>query len=183
MGKQRIQMFWVRAWLRRMRDQHLGVRRQSNNVGCLSAIFIADGPGAPMRSRDQVLAVVDRGLAEDRYAMGSGFWRLTDGCQVTLIHAEDLARAERRHGLALGAGQHRRNLVVSGLARADLRGQRMRIGEALFEWHRVRPPCGYLDRVSGAGTAKALGRQSGHCLRVREAGLVKVGDRVTVLSP
>jgi hypothetical protein len=91
----------------------LGVERAS--IGRLNAIFVADSAGAPMRSCDQVLAVVDAGLAEDRYAMGRGFWRLTDGCQVTLIHAEDLARAERRHGLSLGAGQHRRNFVVTGL--------------------------------------------------------------------
>jgi MOSC domain-containing protein YiiM len=48
-------------------------------------------------------------------------------------------------------------------------------------WHRVRPPCGYLDRVVGAGMAKALGRYGGHCLRVREGGLIGLGDRVTVL--
>lgn len=114
--------------------------------------------------------------------MGRGFWRLTDGCQVTLIHAEDLTRAQRRRGLLLDAGQHRRNLVVSGLAQTELRDRDIRIGDALFEWHRVRPPCGYLDRVSGPGTAKALGRHSGHCLRVRKSGLVKVGDSI-IVSP
>jgi len=133
-----------------------------------------------MRSCEQALAILDGGLAEDRYARGRGFWRLTDCCQVTLIHAEDLARIKRRLGLSLDAGEHRRNLVVSGLARTELRGREIRIGEALFEWHRVRPPCGYLDRVSGAGTAKALGRSSGHCLRVCKTGLINVGDRVFV---
>ncbi|WP_242518194.1 MULTISPECIES: MOSC domain-containing protein [Thiorhodovibrio] len=136
-----------------------------------------------MRSCDQALALVDAGLADDRYARGGGFWRLTDGCQITLICAEDLIRAQLRHGLALDAGQHRRNLVVSGLARTELRNREIRIGDALFEWHRVRPPCGYLDRISGHGTAKALGRHSGHCLRVRKAGLIKVGDRVHVSPP
>jgi MOSC domain-containing protein YiiM len=151
-------------------------------VGRLSAIFVADQAGAPMRSCDQALALADAGLAEDRYALGRGFWRLTDGCQVTLIHAEDLAAAQRRSGLSFEAGQHRRNLVVSGLPRTELREREIRIGEAVFDWHRVRPPCGYLDRVSGPGIAKALGRHSGHCLRVRSAGLIKVGDRVEVLG-
>ena len=128
-------------------------------------------------------AVVGAGLAEDRYATGRGFWRLIDGCDVTLIHAEDLARAERRHGLSLNAGAHRRNLVVSGLARDELRGRHIRIGDALLEWHRVRPPCGYLDRVSRAGTVKALRRLSGHCLRVRESGRIKVGDSVSLFPP
>jgi uncharacterized protein YcbX len=150
-------------------------------AGRVTAIFVADVAGAPMRACEQSLAVVDQGLAEDRYALGRGFWRLTDGCQVTLILAEDLQRAERRHGLPLDAGQHRRNLVVSGLVGVELRGRSLRIGEALLTWHRVRPPCGYLDRVAGAGMAKSLGRYGGHCLRVREGGLIRVGDEVTVL--
>lgn len=169
-------------WRRWILDRHHGLRHKRTPIGRLEAIFVADRAGAPMRSCNQVLAVMDAGLAEDRYALDLGFWRLTDGCQVTLVHAEDLARAEHRHGVSLAAGQHRRNLVVSGLARTELREQRIRIGEALFDWHRVRPPCGYLDRVSGAGTAKALGRHAGHCLRVREAGLVKVGDSVIVVE-
>jgi uncharacterized protein YcbX len=150
-------------------------------TGRVTAIFVADAAGAPMRACKRSLALVDQGLAEDRYASGLGFWRLTDGCQVTLILAEDLQRAERRYGLPLDAGQHRRNLVISGLVGVELRGRSLRIGEALLTWHRVRPPCGYLDRVAGAGMAKALGRYGGHCLRVREGGLIGVGDRVTVL--
>ncbi|KAA6182304.1 MOSC domain-containing protein [Thiohalocapsa marina] len=175
----------MNAWRHRPLLEWLGRRigrlSRQQREGELSAIFISAAAGALMRPCDEALAIVDRGLAEDRYALGRGFWRLTDGCQVTLIYAEDLRRAERRHGLSLSAGQHRRNLVVSGLAGLDLRGVSLRIGEALFEWHRVRPPCGYLDRVAGAGTAKALGRHAGHCLRVREGGRIKLGDRVTLI--
>lgn len=152
-------------------------------TGRVTAIFVADAAGAPMRAFDHARALADQGLAEDRYAMELGFWRLTDGCQITLILAEDLQRATRRHGIALDAGQHRRNLVVSGLVGVELRGRSLRIGEALLAWHRVRPPCGYLDRVAGSGTARALGRQAGHCLRVREGGLILVGDRVTLVGP
>ena len=71
--------------------------------GRVTAIFVAEAAGAPMRRCEQTLALVDRGLADDRYALGRGFWRLVDGCQVTLILAEDLQRAERRHGLPLDA--------------------------------------------------------------------------------
>jgi MOSC domain-containing protein YiiM len=134
-----------------------------------------------MQPRAQVRAMVDVGLDQDRYATGRGFWRLTDGCQVTLIREEDLLRSERRHGIALGAGQHRRNLVVAGVRSADLRSCSLRIGQSLLEWHRVRPPCGYLDRIAGPGTAKALGRNAGHCFRVREAGLINVGDQVLLV--
>lgn len=170
------------SWLHWILTIRRRIGRERVQAGRLSAIFVADQAGAPMRSLDQALALTAAGLADDRYASGRGFWRLTDGCQVTLIHAEDLARAQRKHGLALDAGQHRRNLVVSGLSRTELRDREIRIGDALFDWHRTRPPCGYLDRVSGRGTAKALGRQAGHCLRVRRAGLIRVGDPV-IVSP
>lgn len=172
----------IKTWLRKLRPWTRGLlnhRTDSAASGMLVAIFVADSAAAPMQERDQAMALVDQGLAGDRYAQGRGFWRLTDGCQVTLIQAEDLRRAERRHRLDLSKGQHRRNLVVTGLADLMRPDQRFYIGEALFEWHRVRPPCGYLDRVSGRGTAKALGRHAGHCLRVRQGGLIRVGDRIT----
>jgi MOSC domain-containing protein YiiM len=135
-----------------------------------------------MRACETALAITDRGLAADRYAEGCGFWRLTDGCQVTLVHGEHLIRAERRSGRVLSAGQHRRNLVITGLDGVELKGRSLRIGEAIFGWHRLRPPCGYLDRVAGNGTAKALGRGGGHCLRVLQGGLIAIGDRVLLID-
>jgi MOSC domain-containing protein YiiM len=172
----------IKAWLHKRFQWTLGLisgMGRSSETGVLVAIYLADAAGEAMRECDQALARADRGLTGDRYAEGRGFWRLTDGCQVTLIQAEDLEQAARRHHLDLSQGQHRRNLVVAGLTGQDLRGQCLRVGDALLDWHRVRPPCGYLDRVSGPGTAKALGRKAGHCLRVRKTGLIRVGDRVT----
>jgi MOSC domain-containing protein YiiM len=151
-------------------------------TGRLTGIFLTEVAGAEMHECDQAQALAGRGLAGDRYAEGGGFWRLTDGCQVTLIHGEHLGRAERRLGRALNAGQHRRNLVVTGLHDLDLKGKILQIGSALFEWHRPRPPCGYLDRVAGGGTAKALGRNAGFCLRVLQGGIIRRGDAVRVIE-
>ncbi|NCA73105.1 MAG: sulfurase, partial [Sphingobacteriia bacterium] len=124
---------WLRAGLERFAR-----RFRPLPGGRVTAIFVADAAGAPMRACERTLALVDQGLADDRYALGRGFWRLTDGCQVTLILAEDLQRSVRRHGLPLDAGQHRRNLVVSGLVGVELRGRNLRVGEALLAWHRMR---------------------------------------------
>jgi MOSC domain-containing protein YiiM len=165
---------WLANWLAR----RLARLRGKPPVGRLDAILLADAAGAPMQRVDSAEALPGRGLRGDRYAAGTGWWRATDGCQVTLIHAEHLARAERKSGLTLTDGRHRRNLIVSGLAHVDLRGRQLRIGEALFAWHRVRPPCGYLDKVSGRGTAKALGKHAGVCLKVTEGGLIRIGDPV-----
>lgn len=160
-------------WLRR--------RRGPPRAGRLEAILLANAAGAPMQPAASAVAMAGRGLEGDRYAAGTGWWRATDGCQVTLIHAEHLARAARRSGLEVTDGRHRRNLVVCGLTGAELRGAQLRIGEALFAWHRVRPPCGYLDQVSGRGTAKALGKHAGVCLKVIEGGVLRVGDAVSVV--
>lgn len=148
----------------------------------VAAIYLADAAGDSPVSVTAVDAIAQRGLAGDRYCAGRGFWKVSDACQVTLIAAEDLERAARRAGIRLDDGRHRRNLVVRGLRLDRLEGSRLRIGEALFGWHRNRPPCGYLDRVAGAGTAKALGRRSGVCLRVLRGGRVRVGDPVELVE-
>jgi MOSC domain-containing protein YiiM len=153
-------------------------RRASEAGATLAAIWLAEAAGGPMRRADAAEALPGRGLAGDRYAAGTGFWKATDGCQVTLIAEEDLLRAERRRGVPLASGEHRRNLVVRGLRPEALEGRRLRIGEALFGWHRRRPPCAYLDSITRPGTAKALGHRSGVCLRVLEGGWLRVGDRV-----
>ena len=150
--------------------------------GELISIYIAKQAGESMRRVDQAEAVKSRGLSGDRYASGSGHWHATDACDVTLVSAEELDAAERRVGQLLPEGWHRRNLVVKGIALAAVRRRNIRIGDALFAFHRLRPPCGYLDRISGAGSAKALGKAGGIGLKVLENGVIRVGDSVCLLD-
>jgi len=163
----------VFSWLKKWRSEEL--------EGSLTDIFIAEAAGAAMRRLDRVEALVDAGLVGDRYALGCGHWRLTDGCQVTLITEEDVRKARGRIAVPLDDGWHRRNLVVRGIPLDAFRQRRVRIGEALFEFHRLRPPCGYLDRLVGAATGKALGKGAGIALRVVQGGMLRLGDAVTVL--
>jgi MOSC domain-containing protein YiiM len=157
--------------------------RRPRAPGRLSAIFTCPAAGAPVRSLAEAQVLTAKGLAGDRYALGRGHWHPVEACQLTLITEQELAWAERRAGRPLEPGFHRRNLVVAGLVPKHLREQRVQIGEALFVWHRPRPPCGYLDRVSGVGMARALGKGGGSCLRVLSGGLIRVGDPVMVLDP
>jgi MOSC domain-containing protein YiiM len=150
--------------------------------GTLTAIFVTDQAGRAMRSVSQVEAIAGRGLAGDRYADGNGHWRHTDACQVTLVTEEDLGRAARKSGISFAAGQHRRNLVVAGIPLEAFRGRPVRIGTAVFAYHRLRPPCGYLDRLVQRGAGKALGRGAGIGLHVIEGGGIAVGDRVEVID-
>jgi MOSC domain-containing protein YiiM len=164
----------VFSWLKNWRSEQLN--------GTLTDIFVAQEAGAPMQRVTRIEALAGSGLAGDRYASGRGHWKLTDGCQVTLVTEADLSKAQRRSGISLIDGRHRRNLVVRGIPLDAFRHHRVRIGEVLFEFHRLRPPCGYLDRVSGPGVAKALGKGAGIALKVVQGGLLQVGDAVTVLK-
>jgi MOSC domain-containing protein YiiM len=168
-----IGMAAVFSWLKKWRNDELD--------GTLTDIFIAEQAGAPMQRVAEIEAVPGLGLAGDRYGAGRGHWKLTDGCQVTLVTEEDLHKVQRRSGISMADGRHRRNLVVRGIPLDAFRQRRVRIGEVLFEFHRLRPPCGYLDRLSGAGVGKALGKGAGIALKVLRGGVLRLGDRVTVL--
>ncbi len=167
-------MATVFSWLKEWRPEQLR--------GTLVAIFVADAAGGRMRRVEQAEAIAGAGLAGDRYAAGLGHWKLTDACQVTLIAEEDLQVAQRRSGLSFSDGRHRRNLVVRGIPLDAFRRRRVRIGQALFAFHRLRPPCGYLERLAGPGTVKGLGKGAGIGLTVVEGGILRVDDEVAVFK-
>jgi MOSC domain-containing protein YiiM len=151
--------------------------------GELADIFVAADAGQPMRRLTEARALPGAGLEGDRYATGRGYWRRTDGCEVTLVDAVDLERAERRSGIAFADGEHRRNLVVRGIPLHAFRGHEVQIGEVRLAFQRLRPPCGYLDQVLRPGAGKALGRGAGICLRVVRGGVLRVGESVRLLEP
>ena len=161
---------WLNTW------------RRDELQGTLVDIFITESAGEPMQRVERCSCLLGKGLQGDRYAAGKGHWIKTDGCEVTLITQADLERATRRGDQSFADGEHRRNLVVSGIPLEAYRRRRVRIGEVLFEFHRLRPPCGYLDRLLQRGAGKALGRGAGIGLRVLEAGEIRVGDPVEVLQ-
>lgn len=161
----------------------LNTWRDDELRGRLQAIFIAPEAGAAMQSVQSGYCEPGRGLRDDRYAQGRGHWRNTDGCELTLVRAEDIERASRRGPVTFTNGEHRRNLVVSGVPIEAYRRAIVRIGSARLGFDRLRPPCGYLDRLLQPGAGKALGRSAGIGLRVLEGGEIRVGDPVVVLRP
>ena len=162
---------WLNTW------------RKDELQGSLVDIFVADAAGEPMRRIDQCTCEPGKGLLGDRYATQRGHWIKTDGCEVTLVTAEDLERANRQGVVSFRDGEHRRNLVVSGIPLPAYRRNQIRIGEVLFAFHRLRPPCGYLDRLLKPGAGRALGKGAGIGLKVVRGGAIRVGDPVMVLQP
>lgn len=104
-------------------------------------------------------------------------------CEVTFIEAEDLDAVERRTGLRVKDGEHRRNVVIRGFSLKDLRrGARFRVGEAVFEYRGPRSVCRYIERLTQPGMTRALKGRGGACARVVEEGRLGVGDVVEALS-
>lgn len=151
----------------------------------LKAIYIASSAGAEMQSVDRIQALEQIGLDGDRYSVARGYWQVTEACQVTLISEDDLNKAKKDLSDTLRArldtGHHRRNLVIGNLKTRDLQDKTLRIGEAVFRYHKPRPPCGYLDKIEGKGLGGALGKNSGICVTVVRGGMIAVSDRVEIV--
>ncbi|WP_372521739.1 MOSC domain-containing protein [Sulfuricaulis sp.] len=164
----------------------LGFKRHKRQAPTLKAIFVATSAGEPMRSVNATETISNRGLQGDRYSEDRGHWKSIDGCQVTLITEHDLTQAkkgtEAKFQQALDNGSHRRNLVIAGIKTKNLEGRKFRIGTAIFRYDKPRPPCAYLDKITGKGMCRALSHNSGVCLRVVGGGKLAVGDTIEIID-
>jgi MOSC domain-containing protein YiiM len=147
----------------------------------LHSIFIIKSAGQPVQPLDSIRAIENEGLQGDRYQTKQGYWDPVEGCQVTIITLHEINHAQKKAPVPLDLGQHRRNLVLTNIHPKKLVNRAIRIGEAVFEFEKPRPPCGYLDQLLKKGTAKALGNKSGFCFKVKQGGRLSVGDEVILL--
>jgi MOSC domain-containing protein YiiM len=144
-------------------------------------LFVAENGSEPMEGVESVEAVADRGLRGDRYFAETGYYSPFDVCQVTLIASEAITEIDAAFDLDLSAGEHRRNVVTEGIDVHDLLDHRFRVGDAVLEGTRPRPPCVHVEEMVGEdGVASALGEERGGiCADVIETGEIRVGDPIT----
>ncbi len=98
---------------------------------------------------------------------------------VTLIQQEHLAAI----GSYLGQGPVspdilRRNLVVSGINLAALKGREVQVGEAILRFTVICAPCSRMEEALGKGGYSAVRGHGGWCAEVLRPGRVKLGDAV-----
>ncbi|WP_425084250.1 MOSC domain-containing protein [Ruegeria profundi] len=98
---------------------------------------------------------------------------------VTLIQQEHLATI----GSYLGHGPIapeilRRNLVVSGINLAALKGREVQVGEAVLRFNVICAPCSRMEEALGKGGYSAVRGHGGWCAEVVRPGRVRVGDAV-----
>ena len=149
--------------------------------GIVEEIYVTGKGSSPMERVEEIRAVENGGLEGDRYKEGTGYWTsYGDVCEVTLIEGEDLDEIENE-GLGVKYGEHRRNIITRGVDLERLRGSRFRIGEAVLEYDRPRPPCKHIQDMTEPGMTRALKRRGGICARVVEGGLIRPRDEISVL--
>ena len=150
--------------------------------GSVEEIYVAPEGNVDMRRVPEVRALVGGGIEGDRYCIGTGYWtRFGDVCEVTLIEAEDLEEIRDQDGLNVQNGEHRRNIITRGVRLEELEGTRFKIGEAVLEYDRPRPPCRHVQELTEPGMTKALKRRGGICARVVEGGAIRADDTIEVL--
>ncbi|WP_298935241.1 MOSC domain-containing protein [uncultured Ruegeria sp.] len=98
---------------------------------------------------------------------------------VTLIQHEHLAAI----GSCLGQGPVspdilRRNLVVSGINLAALKGREVQVGEAILRFTVICAPCSRMEEALGKGGYSAVRGHGGWCAEVVWPGRVTLGDAV-----
>ena len=147
--------------------------------GVVEGIYVAREGSATMERVEEARTIEGCGIEGDRYCEGTGFWsRYGDVCEVTLIESEDLDYIQRELGITVENGEHRRNIVTSGIRLGDLRRKRFRIGETMLEYDRPRPPCRHVQELSEPGMTRALKGRGGICARVVEAGTIRTQDTI-----
>ena len=153
--------------------------RGKGNEGRLVGIFVADAAAGPVRALESANLVVGRGVEGDRYFLGTGAFSRWPGSgrQVSIIEAEALDEIRTTCGTDLRNGEHRRNLVVTGVRLAGLVDKTFRVGAAVLRGERLCLPCKYLQRrVGAAGVFEAMRGRGGLRASVVSGGAVRVGD-------
>ena len=149
--------------------------------GVVEEMYVTAKGSAQMERVEKVRTIEGCGIEGDRYCEGAGFWtRFGDVCQVTLIEGEDLDYIEDELGIWVKNGEHRRNIITRGIRLDEMRRKRFRIGEAILEYDRPRPPCRHVQDLSEPGMTRALNGRGGICARVVKAGWIRTRDAIEV---
>ena len=154
-------------------------------AGSVESIFIAAEAEDPTLPVGEIRAVAGQGLEGDRYFAGDGtfFEERKAGKDLTLIEAEAIEGLAREHGIELGPGESRRNVVTRGIGLNDLVGRRFTVGEVECLGQRLCDPCSHLEGLTKPGVLKGLANRGGLRADVVIGGRIAVGDPVSDLGP
>lgn len=125
----------------------------------------------PMREVSEVEVIKDKGFK------GCIHGRPGSERQVCLMDRETL------HKFGLDPGVVKENITTRGIDFQSLAtGNVLRIGDCVLEITGPCDPCARMDEIR-MGLQEELRGQRGWLCRVKEAGMIRRGDRIQVLAP
>jgi hypothetical protein len=149
-------------------------------AGVVEQIWIAPAAGEPARALDSVRTLPGRGLDGDRHVTGAGtFPSGIPGSALTLIEAEVCDSFDA----PLGPDDHRRNLVIRGLALNDLVGHEFTIGTVRCRGMRLCEPCTVVQRYAGRPVLRELVHRGGLRADIVSGGVIGIGDEIRSCPP
>ena len=154
-----------------MSDLHDMIRRWAQ-PGRVTWIGLRPARGAGIDTPDTV-EIDASGLVGDRARPGKR--------AVTLLQAEHLAVIAAFLGRdRIDPADLRRNLVVSGLNLAGMKGRDVQVGTAVLRVTTICAPCSLMERSFGPGGYAAVRGHGGWCAEVLRPGHISVGDPVDI---
>jgi MOSC domain-containing protein YiiM len=145
-------------------------------TGKVEQIAVRTGRKAAMRVLEAVRLDPVEGLVGDHYAGKSG------SRQVTLLQAEHLPVVATLMGKdRIDPLLTRRNMVVSGINLLSLEGRTFRLGGAVLEMTGLCVPCERMEENLGVGGYDAMLGHGGITARIRQGGMVSVGDLLEII--
>ena len=148
--------------------------------GLIVSIHVAAAAGSPMTAVEEVRALPGRGLEGDRYFLRTGTYSAREGAdrEITLIETEAIDALRRDYGVALDAGETRRNLATRGVALNHLVGRVFRVGETTVRGLRLCEPCAHMEKLAGKRIRSGLVHRGGLRAQILTEGWIRVGDEV-----
>lgn len=150
-------------------------------------IYVGREREEPMEFMPTVQAIVGKGLAGDRYALGTGSYSKSKGIRdVTLIEIEVVWDFYRISGIDLYPGRLRRNIVTEGVELSGLVGSTFSIGSVSLLGLRPCPACLHLAKLVGIpDVLKGFSQTGGIYAQILTEGFISIDDSVTqhVASP
>jgi MOSC domain-containing protein YiiM len=148
--------------------------------GRVEAIFIGPDKAGPLAEVPEVVAVAGKGLEGDRKWIDKlpPAARKEPGRHLTLIEAEALEALAEEHGIELGPGESRRQIVTRGVRLNPLVGKRFLVGDVECVGVELCEPCNHLQSLTQPGVMRGLVHRGGLRADLLTGGTIRPGDSI-----
>jgi MOSC domain-containing protein YiiM len=148
--------------------------------GRVEAIFIGPEKAGPLGEVPEVVAVAGKGLEGDRKYIDNlpPAAREEPGRHLTLIEAEALEALAEEHGIELGPGESRRQLLTRDVRLNPLVGKRFLVGDVECVGIELCEPCSHLQSLTQPGVMRGLVHRGGLRADILSGGVIRPGDPI-----